>query len=201
MTDPITLPSRRSVKTDKVRMIDFGGQLKPALGGPVQNLMRLGTRHALDITLPVMPAEPDGRIWSSKLRQAKLYGAIVTFTQDGFTIGTPGTPVVNGGNQSGIALSMRGFSSGYTVREGQAFTMVHAGRGYLHFAAADGKANSSGVLNLQIFPMLRVLTSDGDNCNFTAPYLQGSLSGNEASWDRLTTPHADFGTISVSEDF
>lgn len=200
MTDPITFPSRPWAKTDKVRMIDFGGQLKPTLGGPVQNLMRLGTRHALDITLPPMPAEPEGRIWASRLRQAKLYGAIVNFTQDGFTVGNPGSPVVNGGGQAGIALSMRGFAPGYTVREGQAFTLVHSSRGYLHFAAADFTANSSGVLNVQFFPMARVISSDGDSCNFLNPYLQGSLSGNEASWDRLTTPIADFGTITITED-
>jgi hypothetical protein len=201
MTDPILLPSRPGVKTDKVRMVDYGGQLKPTLGGPVQNLSRLGTRHAIDITLPVIPAEPTGRIWASRLRQAKLYGAIMPFTQDGFRVGLPGTPLVNGGGQSGIQLALKNFRPRYAVREGQAFSLVHAGVRYLHFAAMPGIADASGNLALTIFPMLRFLTTDGDAAEFGKPMFQGSISGNEASWDRLTAPFCDFGTISISEDY
>lgn len=200
MTGPITFPTTRGVKIDKPRMIDWGGQLKPALGGPIQTIMRLGTRHAIDITLPVMRVEPDGRIWASRLRQAKLYGALLPFRQDGFSVNQPGSPVVNGAGQTGTTLALSGFRGGYAVREGQAFSIITNGRRYLYFAAASAIAAAGGTLSLTIFPMLRVSPANGDTCEFGKPMIQGSLSGNEVAWTRMTAPVVDFGTISIEED-
>jgi len=200
MTDPILLPSRPGVKADKPRMIDYGGQLKPMLGGEVQTLLRLGTRHALDFTLPNMRPEPDGRIWSSRLRQAKLYGAIFPFTLDDFAIGMPGAPVVDGSDVLGSTLPLRGFRAGYAVREGQPFSIVHNGRRYLHFAAITMIADGAGEMALPIFPMLRAAMDDGDVCEFAAPKIQGSISGNEVAWDRLAGNYYTFGAITITED-
>lgn len=200
MTDPVLLPTKRAVRVDKPRMIDFGGQLRPPLGGEVQTLMRLGTRHAIDITIPLMRSEPDGRIWSAKLRMAKLYGALWQYRQDGLKIGIPGAPVVDGSGQTGSQILLKGFTPHYVIRMGQAFSMIRAGRRYLYFAAANAVAGGDGKVTLPIFPMLRKITVDGDVCEFAAPILQGSLSGNEVAWTRLTSPYCDFGQISISED-
>ncbi len=200
MTDPITLPSLRGVKIDKPRLIDFGGALKPIMGGDVQHLMRLGTRHAIDITVPTMPAEPDGRIFAARLRRAKVFGALTAFRQDGMTIGTPGNPVVDGAGQSGFSLAMRAFTVAYTVREGQYFSLVTGGRRYLYFATTDVTIPANGKATIPLFPMLRKIPADGDACEFAAPMIEGSLSGNEVAFTRLTSPHHDFGTITITED-
>ena len=200
MTGPVTFPARRGVKIDRPRMIDFGGQLRPPMGGPVQHIDRLGTRHAIDITIPLMRAEPDGRIWSAALRMAKLYGALVPYRQDGLKVGIPGAPTVNGAGQSGTTLLIHNFTPVYSVRFGQAFSLVHAGRRYLHFAAEDRVVASDGTITLAIFPMLRVIPADGDLCEFGIPMIQGSLSGNELAWTRLAAPYHDFGSITLSED-
>jgi hypothetical protein len=201
MTSPITLPETKGVKTDKIHMIDYAGQLKPQLGGVVQTLNRLGTRHALEVTLPTMKAEPWGRIWATQLRLAKMYGAIIWFRQDGLTIGNCGTNIqVNGAGQTGSTLALKNFTAGYTVLQGQAFSIVSGGRRYLHFAAADTTATAGGLISLPIFPMLRVIPADTNLCEFTKPYIQGSLSGNEVSWERLPMNYFNFGTIVISED-
>ena len=199
MTNPVLLPAY-GVRADKPRLVDYGGALKAVLGGPTLNLLRLGTRHAIDITPRVMRAEPQGRIWSSRLRQAKIYGALFAFGQDGLAIGAPGAPVVNGGGQTGSGLALRGFTPGYVVREGQAFSLVTGGRRYLYFAAADATASGAGALQLAIFPMLRAIPSDADVCEFSAPILQGLISGNEAAWDRPAGNVYNFGTITITED-
>lgn len=200
MTTPVTLPAIRAVKTDKIHFIDFGGQLKPFMGGPVQTIMRLGSRFALEVELPTMRTEPDGRLWGARLVRAKIFGALMGFRQDGLAIGLPGAPVVDGAGQTGFALHLRGFRGSYAVREGQAFSLVHAGRRYLHFAAAPGIADGSGALTLSIYPMLRISPTDGDLCEFSAPMIQGSLSGNEVAWTRMTAPFCNFGSITISED-
>jgi hypothetical protein len=201
MTAPIMLPRKRGVKTDKVHMVDFGGQLKPFLGGPVQTIMRLGTRWAVDVTIPIMRAEPDGRQWAAALSMGKIYGVAMHFRQDGLKINMPGTSVaVDGAGQTGFALAMRGFRPGYAIRQGQAFSIVTVDRRYLYFAAASGVVGSDGKISLPIYPMLRVSPVDGDTCEWADPIIQGSLSGNDVSWTRMTAPFFDFGTITITED-
>lgn len=199
ISGPILLPVMSGLKTDKPKMIDYGGQLIAPNGGPTQTLMRIGTRHSYDITPPVMPAEPDGRIFATYLRLAKLYGVLFPFSQDGLRIGPVGNPVVDGAGQAGSTILLRNFTPGYTVRFGQAFSLVHNGRRYLYFAAQQAMA-VGGTLELDIFPMLRTLPGDGAVCEFAKPLIQGSLSGNEVAWERQTAPWCDFGTITITED-
>lgn len=59
---------------------------------------------------------------------------------------------------------------------------------------------SDGTLALAIYPMLRIQPADGDTCEFALPRIQGSLSGNEMAFTRMTAPFTDFGTITVTED-
>ena len=200
MTGPILLPSEPALKTDTPTMLDWGGSLTPPNGGPTQTLLRLGTRHAHDFTVPPMETEPHGRIWSAKLRMAKLYGALLPFGQDGLNIGAPGAPLIDGSGQSGSAIALKGFRPWYAVRLGQAFSLVHAGRRYLHFAAEQGIAGADGKMALPIFPMLRVIPDDADVCEFGRPMIQGSLSGNKVAYDRLSEPWTQFGTITITED-
>ena len=162
--------------------------------------MRLGTRHAVDVTLPNMRAEPDGRQWAAILRMAKLNGALMWYRQDNFVVGSPGSPVVDGDNQVGMKLNLRGFSANYHIRLGQAFSLIINGRRYLYFAGADINASSTGTVALPIFPMIRVSPGNGATAEFGKPYIQGSLSGNEVSWTRNLGGYFDFGTVSITED-
>lgn len=201
MTGPILLPAKPALQTDKPKMMDWGAVLTPALGGPVQTIMRLGTRHALDFTLPKMRTEPHGRIWSARLRMAKLFGALLPFGQDGFDVGAPGAIVVDGAGQSGMSLKIKGGTPYYAIKEGQAFSIVTNGKRYLYFASAQTILDGNGAAAAApIFPMLRVLPADGDVCEFGRPMIQGSLSGNEVAWSRETAPWTDLGTITITED-
>ncbi len=83
---------------------------------------------------------------------------------------------------------------------GQAFSLVHAGRRYLHFVAAETIVGADGLMTVPIFPMLRVIPDDGDVCEFARPMIQGSLSGNQVKWSRQTAPWTDLGTITITED-
>ncbi|WCT78873.1 hypothetical protein [Novosphingobium humi] len=199
MPTPIMLPRDRGVKVDKVHFVDFGGQLKPFMGGPVQDIMRLGSRWALEITIPLQETEPYGRIWSSRLVQAKIFGALVAFRQDGLDIGNPGMPVVDGAGQTGFAINLRGLTPGYVIREGQAVPLVASGRRYLYFAGADVTVGSTGRAAVPIYPMIRRSPANGDICEMTDPIIQGSINGNELAWTRLTAPYHDFGTITIAE--
>lgn len=197
---PITLPSSPGLRTAKPRLLDWGGRLVPILGGPVQSPIRLGTRFSLEFTLPPMPSDPDGRLWAARLAQAKLSGVIAPFIQDGFTPGSPGTPMIDGAGQSGMSIAIRGGQPGYRFREGQFFSLVHGGRRYLHMVTGRVDVASDGRAILPILPMLRVLTSDGDTLEVATPKIQGSLVGDELAWDVMTEPFTDVGAIRIDED-
>ena len=203
ITGPILLPSTPALKTDSPIMLDWGGPLTPVNGGAVQTLMRLGTRHAWEISIPTMPTEPLGRIWAAQLRLAKLFGALIPWGQDGFRNQVLGAPavVVDGAGQSGMTLSLRGIDPrGSVARLGQAFSVVSSGRRYLYFVAAETIVGPDGRMTVPVFPMLRVFPADGDACEFAKPMIQGSLSGNQVKWARQTAPWSDFGTITITED-
>lgn len=196
----ILLPRKPGLSNAKIRLLDWGGRLIPWGGGVTQNLLRLGTRSGVEYRLPRMRSEPAGRIWGMKLREGKLNGVIVPFIQDGFRVGAPGIPSVDGAGQAGSLLAIKGFSSKYGIRYGQAFNLFHAGRRYIHFAAQDAVAEADGRILLPIFPMLRVIPADGATLDFADPMLEGSLSGNEVAWDIGLEPFADLGVIRIDED-
>lgn len=190
----VLLPSDPAPAQARERLLDWSRIGSPQAGGDLQQLNRIGTRFAVDFTMPRRTGDK-ARLFLSKLRQAKAgnpAGAIIAFPQIGLTIGSPGSPVVNGAGQAGLTLNLRGFSASYPVKDGQFFSVIAGGRRYLHHATADTTANGSGVMALPIFPMLRVSPSDGAVCEFAVPMIEGLISGNEIGWTL-----ARFGTDGV----
>jgi hypothetical protein len=195
----IELPTRPGIKNATPRLIDWGGRLVPILGGPVQTINRLGTRWSLEFRLPPVPSEPYGREWAGKLAQAKLDGALARFIQDGFSAGSPGTPVVDGAGQTGMTLAIRSGRANYTYRYGQFLSVWHD-RWYLYMITAPTRLDASGAGELPLFPMLRRIHSDADPLEVARPYIQGSLIGDERAWDITDDPFMDFGSIRIDED-
>lgn len=196
----IQLPSSHTWRSSEPGLIDFGAVMAPQQGGPAQKLNRLGNRFTIDVEGATVPTESTGRLFASKLRQALTAGAIWPVPQDGLTIGSPGSPLVNGSSQTGSSLVLKGFTAGYTVRDGQFFSIVHAGRRYLYAATADTAADGSGNMTLPINPMIRVSPSGNDVCEFATPYIEGYLSGQIAKWKvRLEGQFTDLPSFTLTE--
>lgn len=185
----IELPRKPGIKSARPRLIDYGADQEPALAGPFNRLNRPGNRYAIDIELPPMRSEPTGRIYTSRLRRAKREGALFAFPQDGFKVGSPGTPVVNLGGQSGRTLNIRGLTPYYSFREGQFFSLVHSGRRYLSAVAAPVLASGTGTAAVELEEMLRVIPSDGDTCEIARPMIEGVLAGQTVEWELMTDPY------------
>lgn len=196
----ISFPDKPGLKGGSPALLDWGGALTPALGGPTQTLLRLGTRFTADYQVPKMWAQPWGRLWVSRLLQAKLAGGMLPIFQDGFDVGAPGAPVVDGASQSGSSIALRGLTPHYASREGQFFNLIHGDRRYLHMVTGQVIADSAGKVTLPILPMLRIIPGDGDACDFARPMLQGSISGNQAKWTVNIEQTVDIGTITLTED-
>jgi len=175
----VTLPTTPSVRVADPMLIDFGSDMVPILGGPVQRVNRMGSRYSLTVELPPVKEEPNARIWASALRQAKQLGAIFTVPQPGLTIGSPGTPLVNGAHTGGTSLSIKGLSSTYALKQGQFLSIIHSSRRYLYAVAADATA-SGGNVTVTLETMLRTALANNDVIEIATPKIEGYLDGDPA---------------------
>lgn len=187
----VALPSSPAPASATPRLIDFGSVQTPPQGGPAQRLNRIGNRYAIEVQMPTLTPD-QRRVFVARLMRGLTEGVIMRFPQPGFSVGTPGSPAVNGSGQTGSTLSLRGLSGGYVIKEGQALSIIVGGRRYLHFAAADIPA-SGGTAAVPITPMLRVVPGDGAIVEIALPMIEGFLSGNEVAWQVRTDQNADLG--------
>lgn len=177
------LPSTPAPQVATPSYVDFGSTLTPALGGAEQRINRLGNRFRLAVTMPPMENKDEGRVFIARLIRGRSEGVRMKFPLSGFNPGSPGSPVVNGGGQSGRLLQLRGFNSGYTVKEGQFFSIEKNGSHYLYQADEEVSADNSGIMQLTINPLLRASPADGATCHFVEPMIEGLIEGSDWQWD------------------
>lgn len=178
----IDLPLTPAPNNAVVQPLDFGNVLTPPTGGSLQRLNRMGNRYQVTFSMAPMRYEPHGRIWAARLTRAQTEGGRLRFFQPGLDVGDPGTPVVNGSGQLGSTMNLRGLTPGYVIREGQAWSVVRAGRHYVLAAAADVQVPASGAVAVPLTQMIRALFHDGDVCHFVDPMIEGLLTGDAVSW-------------------
>lgn len=187
----ILLPTDPGIKSAKPRLRDFGAWLEPPMGGPAQRLNRIGNRFSVDVDVATSPSTTTGRVIVARLMRGLTAGVMLPFPQD-FDPGAVGNAVVvNGGNQTGSNLALKGFPAGYIVREGQFFSIIYGGRRYVHSAAADTAVAADGSVTLPIFPMLRISPNDGAVCEFAVPMIEGFIPGNELAYSLQTAKFLD----------
>lgn len=178
----IALPTDPVPQVWQPRLIDFGGELVPSLGGESQYLGRLGNRHSVSVQLtPTQDAEL-AQAYISRLHRGRREGVLMPFPQLNLVIGSTGTVRVNGGSQAGSTIILDGFSALYPVAEGQFFSIVTDGRRYLYSAAEAATASAGGELTLDIDPMLRVSPSNNDLVELAAPKIEGFVGGDDLGW-------------------
>ncbi len=163
---------------------DFGGVLTPFLGGPEQRINRVGTRFGIRVTMPPMESDEAGRRFVSKLLQARQGRALMKWPQLAFDPGATGNPLINAAVTGGSAIPIKGLPAGYAAKDGQFFSIIRAGRRYVHMFTGDGAANGSGGLAAQIFPMLRTSLLVNDVIELAQPMIEGHvLPGEELAWE------------------
>jgi hypothetical protein len=176
--------------TGKPRFIDFGGELTPGLGGPVQRVNRLGNRFGIDVAGVPIPEYPDAEALVAWLRLAKQNGAIFPWpTPRGAPATSYGSPVVNGAVTAGTSVAVRGLTVGATIRFGQFFSIVTAGWRCLYAHAATAVvADGAGHATLTVDPMLRVSLADGDVVELATPKIMGFLKSGDLDNEIMLAP-------------
>lgn len=187
----IVLPSCPVPNDYEPMLRHWGGVLTPFLGGPEQLVNRVGTRWGVRCVMPPMLSD-EGRLFISRLAQAKTDMLRMAWPLLDFDPGLPGAPKVASATSGGMALPLKGMTAGYQGREGQFFSIVHGGRRYVHMLTADFTASGGGTATAAIFPMLRVALSVDDVVEIAAPMIEGLvLPGDELSWRIGLSSHAE----------
>jgi hypothetical protein len=162
--------------------IDFGFVQRPSTGAKILRLDRQGSRFRLACSVVTM-RRADAAAIIADLIAAKQEGARLYLPLQGEAQGTPGLPVVDGDDQTGKSLALRGLTPNYLVAKGWWLSIENAdGQHYLHVVRAQGIADAAGELTVSIEPALRVPFEDGDTVHIARPRVEGLIAGDEVSW-------------------
>lgn len=191
---PLTFPTNKQPSE-----VTFGGMSAVAVSeSPFtfdrQVQVHAGQRWMARITMPIM-TRADAEEFNSFLM--KLNGQQGTFllgdpaatTPRGSASTTPGTPVVNGAEQTGNTLTMDGApisATGYLLA-GDYIQLSSGASSRLHKVLEDVNTDGSGGATLTIWPSLR--TSPADNATIVVSSAKGvfRLSSNRIEW--AVIPH------------
>jgi hypothetical protein len=178
----VVLPATPGPVDQQWAPVDFGGFLRPPLGGPVQRLNRLGNRWIVAVTLPSMQ-RAQAAAWIALLNLGLTSGVQWTIRQPGLTVGTPGAPRVSGTGHAGTLLPVSGGSANYVFRQSQWISLLSEGARFLHMIAAQTALDGSGAGTLPLIPALRAPPTNNDPITVVDPVIVGWLNSAEsASW-------------------
>jgi hypothetical protein len=183
----VSLPNLPDLVQVSARLVDFQSVLTPILGGPVQTIQRLGARFAVDVTLPPLEPADAGKFLAARMKaRAENDTLTLAWPQAEIWSVIGGSPVVNGAGQSGARLNISGLTANQVIPAGRFFSFVAGGRSYLHMTTLQVTANGAGQVQLHVAPLLRVSPPAGAALNFSAPIVEGLLTGTlEWSLERL----------------
>lgn len=99
-----------------------------------------------------------------------------------------GTPLVQGGSQTGASIVTDGWTAGATLLTGDYFQIGTQ----LFMAVADGTANGSGVMTITCEPPIRTSPADNAALTLTKPKARFMLASPEIGWDVRVRGFADF---------
>lgn len=182
----IALPDYPYPASMTPRLVTGRAELRPAWGGDVQRLNRAGSRHAIDVTMPVMTygAAQD---WSDINDETAT--VTMQIVQPGLQTGVPGAPLVNGASQSGTTLAIDGFTPHYVLRKNQWISISTGGRLYAYRVKTEVVADAAGAANVVLTTMLRVSPANNDPVEISAPRIEGFATVQDGAWATNTAGH------------
>lgn len=99
-----------------------------------------------------------------------------------------GTPLVNGGSQTGSSLVTDGWTAGATLLTGDFFSVGQQ----LFMVAADATADGSGNMTITVEPAIRTSPANDAALTTFRPSARFMLAGAEAGWNVQQYGVADF---------
>ena len=166
----LALPARPAPARMDIALVSALNVLSPAFGDGEQEIRRKGSRYAMTFSMPVM-SYVASMAWDDLMAEGDQ--VLMRVHQPGFDTGAPGASVVDGADQSGRLLKLRGLTPFYPVRKGQFLSVITEGRRFLYRARAESVANDDGEVEVPIRTLLRHPHADGDVVELAQPMIEG----------------------------
>lgn len=183
---PLSLPTQAGIAKVRLTANDIVGISQSPFTAAQQVYKYPGQFWEADVTLPPMK-RADAEYWISFL--LKLNGPFGTFLLGDPNGGTArgvatGTPLVNGGSQTGNELITDGWTNSQTgiLKAGDYIQLGSGSTAQLYKVLDDANSDGSGNATLTIWPSLR--SSPSDNATITVSNPKGVFRlVSTAAWD------------------
>ncbi len=164
---PVTLPfATKSAARVQLRPLSVVGRHESPFTKQDEVQVWSGQRWEAVVTLPPMLRAGGGSAWIAALTSLNglegtfLLGDTAWKTQQGVATGTP---LVDGGSQTGYDLATKGWTSAVSgiLKAGDWIQLGSGSTSRLHMVMADANSNGSGKTTLTLWPALRSSPADG----------------------------------------
>jgi len=186
---PLALPTAAGIAQINLRAVNSVGISSSPFTFKQQVIAHSGQRWEAEVTLPAL-SRADAEDWVAFL--VALKGSKGTFllgdpngtTARGTASATPGTPVVNGADQTGDTLTIDGCTASATgyLKAGDYIQLNGGSAATLHKVLADITTNASGQATLDLWPHIRNAPADGLTVSLGIAQGLFRLSSNEINW-------------------
>ncbi len=191
------LPTSSQIRVSGASLVSARADLSPAFGGDESRIARLGSKWQMRFQLAAM-TYADALAWTDL--ETETDTVLLPVPQPGKSLGSPGTPVVDGASQLGSTLNVRGCSAAYSVFKGQWVSIVISSRRYLYRVTADATADGLGDIALPLRPLIRVAPADGDTVEIASPKIEGYVRDLPANaFDTNEAGHVPGLSFSIRE--
>lgn len=186
---PLSLPTASGIARVNLRAVNAVSISESPFTFKQQVIAHTGQRWEAEISMPPMQ-RADAEQWISFL--VSLNGVKGTFllgdpnasTARGSASTTPGTPVVNGADQTGDSLTIDGCPASATgyLKAGDYIQLGGGSTATLHKVLTDVDTNGSGQATLDVWPYIR--TAPADDATVVVSDAKGlfRLSSNQTDW-------------------
>lgn len=154
------------------RPLPAGAVMRPAFGGGLQPVNRMGSRWSLEVdTGPLEPCF--AQALEMDLLQGRYQRVALRLPMAGIDTGAPGAPTIKGGGQSGWTIVVEGATPHFAIRKGWPINVITDGQRYTYKVREETIVDASGEASVPIFPMLRAEPLDGDQVVIAEPWIEG----------------------------
>jgi len=186
---PLAFPTTKGVASINLRAVNAVAISQSPFTFKQQVIAHQGQRWEADITLPPMQ-RADAEVWVSFL--VSLAGRRGTFTMGdpnaaaarGSASVTPGTPLVNGADQTGASLTVDGLPTSVTgyLKVGDYVQLGGGSSATLHKVMTQVDSNPLGQASLDLWPYVRIAPSDDATVTVGNTVGVFRLASNETNW-------------------
>ena len=190
---PLSVPNTTSVKSVTMRARSNVAVTQSPFTYKQQVLKFQGSAWEIDVSLKAMKRDEAEEWIAFFLKLNGQYGTFYAADPNGLTARgsastTPGTPVVNGSNQTGTDLEVSGLPASTTgyLKAGDYIQLGTGASSKLHKVLNNVNTTAAGEATMTLYPEIKVAPNSGDTIIVDNAQGVFRLSSNETDWNIQT---------------